>query len=257
MLTLNKMKKMFLAVGLALVISSSPAQAGCMPINPICLFKMILKATPGMPVFDFTSVPAIIPHVPAALLKEGQAKLKEIADNALEKIRSGELPSMADIKLDMPSFEGSTPAQNEEYTSLEAFPQMDAEDPLEVAKAIEVIFLRPGWDQKDSEMTQYDRLLMRYYQGKFRMNNALEIAGYTAFMQNRLEELMTAAEDIQKQIESADDLNKAQRANYAAHLMEYQLMIVYNQLLAAELQLGAATNLSNGIILDQPIFGNM
>ena len=80
MLTLNKMKKMFLAVGLALAFSSSPAQAGCMPINPICLFKMILKATPGMPVFDFTSVPAIIPHVPAALLKEGQAKLKEIAE---------------------------------------------------------------------------------------------------------------------------------------------------------------------------------
>ena len=229
MLTLNKMKKMFLAVGLALAFSSSPAQAGCMPINPICLFKMILKATPGMPVFDFTSVPAIIPHVPAALLKEGQAKLKEIADNALEKIRSGELPSMADIKLDMPSFEGSTPAQNEEFTSLEAFPQMDSEDPLEIAKAIEVIFLRPGWDQEGSEMTQYDKLLMKYYQGQFKYNNAVEIAGYTAFMQNRLEELMTAAEDIQKQIESADDLNKAQRANYAAHLMEYQLMIVYNQ----------------------------
>lgn len=257
MLTLNKMKKMFLAVGLALAFSSSPAQAGCMPINPICLFKMILKATPGMPVFDFTSVPAIIPHVPASLLKEGQAKLKEVADNALEKIRSGELPSMADIKLDMPSFEGSTPAQNEEFVSLEAFPKMDGEDPLEVSKAIEVIFLRPGWNEEGSEMTQYDKLLMKYYQGQFKYNNVLEIAGYTAFMQNRLEELMTAAEDIQKQIESADDLNKAQRANYAAHLMEYQLMIVYNQLLAAELQLDSAVNLSGGIILDQPVFGNM
>ncbi len=92
MLTLNKMKKTFLAVGLVLAFSSSPAQAGCMPINPICLFKMILKETPGMPVFDFASVPAIIPHVPAALLKEGQAKLKEVADNALEKVRSGRSP---------------------------------------------------------------------------------------------------------------------------------------------------------------------
>ncbi len=257
MLTLNKMKKTFLAVGLALAFSSSPAQAGCMPVNPICLFKMILKATPGMPVFDFASVPAIIPHVPAALLKEGQAKLKEVADNALEKIRSGELPSMADIKLDMPSFEGSTHAQNEEFASLEAFPKMDGEDPLEVSKAIEVIFLRPGWNEEGSELTQYDKLLMKYYQGQFKYNNVLEIAGYTAFMQNRLEELMTAAEDIQKQIESADDLNKAQRANYAAHLMEYQLMIVYNQLLAAQLQLESAVKLSTGILLDQPIFGNM
>lgn len=76
-------------------------------------------------------------------------------------------------------------------------------------------------------------------------------------MQNKLEELMVIAEDIQKQIESADDLNKAQRANYSAHLMEYQLMIVYNQLLAAGLQLDTANTLSDGILLDQPIFGNM
>ena len=304
MLTLNKMKKMFWVIGFMLAFSSSPAQAGCMPINPICLFKMILKVTPGLPVFDFASVPAIIPHVPAALLKEGQAKLKEIADNALEKLRSGQLPSLAEIKLDMPSFDGAIPAESEEFTSLEAFPQMDAEDPLEVAKAIEVIFLRPGWDQTEkptllpgldnntssggggallpgldnntssgeggallpgiendkkksySTMTQYDKLLMEYYQNKFKFVNVLEIAGYTEFMQGRLEELMTAAEDVQKQIESADDLNKAQRANYAAHLMEYQLMIVYNQLLAAELQL-VASNRLKGTIIDQPIFGNM
>lgn len=258
MLTLNKMKKMFLAVGFVLVFTSSPAQAGCFPVNPICLFKMLLKATPGLPVFDFTSVPAIIPHIPAALLKEGQAKLKEIADNALEKLRSGQLPSLADIKLEMPSFEGTTPSQNEEFTSLEAFPQMDAEDPLEVAKAIEVIFVRPGWNDEDSKMSQYDALLMEYYQKQFHYNNVMEIAGYTASMQNQLEELMTAAEDIQKQIDGADDLNKAQRANFAAHLMEYQLMIVYNQLLATELQLDSASKLTSGaFILDQPILGGM
>ena len=257
MLTLNKIKKFFLAVGLVFVFSSSPVYAGCMPINPICLFKMILKATPGMPVFDFTSVPAIIPHIPAALLKEGQAKLKEIADNALEKLRSGELPSLADIKLEMPSFEGATKSENEELASLEAFPQMDGEDPLEVAKAVEVIFLRPGWDDEKSQFTAYDDQLMKYYQGQFKYNNVIEIMGYTEFMKNRLEELMTAAEDIQKQIESADDLNKAQRANYAAHLMEYQLMIVYNQLLAAELQMDTASQLGGGYVLDQPIFGAM
>ena len=88
MLTISKMKKTFLAVGVILAFSASQANAKCMPVNPICLFKMILKATPGMPVMDFTSIPAIIPHVPAALLKEGQAKLKEIADNALEKYKS-------------------------------------------------------------------------------------------------------------------------------------------------------------------------
>ena len=111
MLTLNKMKQAFAAAGLALVFSCSAAHA-CMPVNPICLFKMVLKATPGMPVFDFVSVPAIIPHVPAALLKEGQSKMKEIADKALEDIRSGKKPSLSGIKLDMPNFEGAAPAPN-------------------------------------------------------------------------------------------------------------------------------------------------
>ncbi|MBR1777652.1 MAG: hypothetical protein IJ752_03595 [Alphaproteobacteria bacterium] len=256
MLTISKMKKTFLAVGVILAFSASQANAKCMPVNPICLFKMILKATPGMPVMDFTSIPAIIPHVPAALLKEGQAKLKEIADNALEKLRSGQLPSLADIKLEPPSFSGGTTAANEDYASLEAFPSMDAEDPMAVAKAVEVIFLRPGWNDEKAPYTKYDRDLMSYYQNQFDFNNVVEVLGFNAYMENKLEELMTAAEDIQKQIDSADDLNKAQRANYAAHLMEYQLMIVQNQLLAASLQADTAAKLK-GIVLNKPIFSNM
>lgn len=258
MLTLNKMKQAFAAAGLALVFSCSAAHA-CMPVNPICLFKMVLKATPGMPVFDFVSVPAIIPHVPAALLKEGQSKMKEIADKALEDIRSGKKPSLSGIKLDMPNFEGAAPAPNssQDYASLEAFPISDSEDPLEVAKSIETIFLRPGWKDEKSEMSQYDTLLLKYYQGQFKMSNAIELTGFTAYMQNRLDELMVAAEEIQKQIEEADDLNKAQRANYAAHLMEYQLAIVYNQLLAAELQLDAAMKLGQGFVLEKPVFGEI
>ncbi len=256
MLIFNKMKKTFLAVGLVLAFSTSQAQAKCMPINPICLFQMLLKITPGLPVFDFTSVPAIIPHVPAALLKEGQAKLKEIADNALEKLRSGQLPSLADIKLEPPSFTGATTAQGEEFASLEAFPVTDGEDPLAIAKAVEAIFLRPGWNENGSKITNYDSLLMRYYHSQFDFNNATEIMGFSSYMQNKVEELMTAAEDIQKQIESADDLNKAQRANYAAHLMEYQLMIVQNQIKAATMQSTIATSLK-GFILDKPVFGNM
>lgn len=241
--------------GLILAFSASQASA-CNPLNPICLFQMILKATPGMPVFDFVSVPAIIPHVPAALLKEGQAKMKEIADNALEKLRSGSLPSLADIKLDPPSFSGGSTAPNEEYASLEAFPKVDSTNPMEVAKAVEVIFIRPGWNNENSEFTDYDLKLMQYYQGEFSYNNVIEVMGFTAFVDNKLEELMTAAEDVQKQVESADDLNKAQRANYAAHLMEYQLMIIQNQLAAAALQMDSANGL-NGTVLKKPVFSEM
>lgn len=259
MLTWNKLKKTLFAAGLILSFSAAPASAGCMPINPICLFKMILKATPGMPVFDFASVPAIIPHIPAALLKEGQVKMKEIADNALEKIRSGELPSMADIKLNVPGFEAVTPSSGQEYASLEGFPQMNSEDPLDVSKSIEVLFLRPGWQQgEDVTFTSYDKNLMQYYQGQFKYNNLIEISGYLAFMQGKFDQLMVMAEEVQKQIESADDLNKAQRANYAAHLMEYQLMIIYNQLQAASLQMDSASQLAgSGLVLDEPVLGNM
>lgn len=258
MLIFNKMKKVFMTVGLVLVFSASQANAkDCMPINPICLFKMLLQISPGLPVFDFASIPAVIPHIPAALLKEAQAKVKEIADNALEKLRSGQLPSLADIKLSPPDFGGMTPAANEEYSSLDAFPQMDGEDPLEIAKAVEVIFLRPGRQEQDSKMTLYDSALMSYYSQKFGFNNVVEIMGFGEFILNKLEELMTAAEDIQKQIESADDSNKAQRANYAAHLMEYQLMIIQNQIDAAFLQMDAASKLAEGYVLNKPIFGNM
>ena len=255
MLTFSKMKKTFFAIGLILTFSPFQAKA-CMPVNPICLFQMVLKVTPGLPTFDFISVPAVIPHVPAALLKEGQAKMKEIADDTLEKLRSGQMPSMAEIKLEPPSFSGATKSSNEEVSSLEAFPAMDSEDPMEIAKAVEVIFLRPGWKDKDSTMTRYDSELMKYYQGQFVFSNSVEILGFNAYMENKLEELMTAAEDIQKQIESADDLNKAQRANYAALLMEYQLMIIQNQLAAASLQAEAASKL-NGFILEKPVFSNM
>lgn len=255
MLTLTKMKKIVCAVGLILAFSASQAKA-CNPLNPICLFQMILKACPGMPVFDFVSVPAIIPHIPAALLKEGQAKLKEIADNALEKLRSGSLPSLADIKLEPPNFSGATAASNEEFASLESFPKVDSTDPMQVAKAIEVIFLKPGWKNDSDELSAYDVKLMKYYQGQFANNNIIEIMGFTAYMDNKLEELMTAAEDVQKQIDSADDLNKAQRANYAAHLMEYQLMIIQNQLTAAALQMDSASGLK-GTILNKPVFSEM
>lgn len=253
------LKKSVLVAGLILSLTSAPAYA-CNPLNPICLFKMLLKATPGLPTFDFVSVPAIIPHIPAAVLKEGQQKLKELADNGLDKIRSGELPSLSSIDLKVPSFQGSAPAQGQEYASLEGFPEIDSEDPLEIAKAIEILFLRPGWDQKGetSEMTTYDTLLMKYYRNKFKMNNTVEISGYLAMMQGKVEELVAQAESIQKEIDAAKNVNQAQRANYSAHLMEYQLMIVYNQLLAAQMQMETADRLADmEMVLEEPVLRSM
>ncbi|MBO4520016.1 MAG: hypothetical protein J5787_02300 [Alphaproteobacteria bacterium] len=254
----NKIKKAVTATGLVLIFSASQAKAGdCMPVNPICLFKMLLQASPGLPVFDFASIPAVIPHLPAALLKEGQAKLKEIADDGLEKIRSGQLPSLADIKISTPDFGGSVPPANTEYSSLAPFPNIDGDTPEEIAKAVEVIFLRPGWRDGDAPMSVYDLAVMEYYAKKFAYINTLEVLGFAEYMQNKIKEFAAAAEDIQKQVEHADDENKAQRANYAAHLLEYQLMIVQNQLTAATLQLRTANDLERGYILSRPIFGNM
>lgn len=258
MLIFNKMKKAVAAACLVFVFSASQAKADdCMPINPICLFKMLLQLSPGLPVFDFASIPATIPHLPAALLKEGQAKLKEIADNGLEKLRSGQLPSLADIKISPPDFGGSVPPANTEYDSLAPFPNIDGETPEEIAKAVEVIFLRPGWQDENNVVSMYDDEVMRYYSNKFAYINTIEIMGYAEFMQNKMKEFASAAEDIQKQVEQADDSNKAQRANYAAHLLEYQLMIVQSQLTAATLQLRTATKLGAGYVLDKPVFGNM
>ena len=256
MLTLIKMKKVFVAAGLILAFSASHARAACMPWNPICIFKMILKASPGMPVFDFTSVPAMIPHIPAALLKEGQAKLKEVADNSLEKLRSGQLPSMSKIDFKAPDFKGITHAPNEEFSPLEAFPSMDSDDPMEIAKSVEVIFLRPGWNDKDAQFSKHDELLMKYYHGKFEFENVTEILGFVTSMQSTMDGLLTAMEDVQKQIDSADDLNKAQRANYAAGLIEYQLMVAQNQLEAVALQMDSVGKLK-GFVLDNPVLSDI
>jgi len=258
MLIFSKMGKIFLTVCLVFVFSISQARA-CNPTNPICLFKMILNASPGLPVIDFVSVPAIIPHVPAALVKEGQAKLKEIADDGLTKIRSQQLPSLAKIDVTLPSLEEATPAENEEYSSLEAFPnlQLDANDPLTIAKSVEAIFLRPGWQEAESRITAYDHTLMKYYAQKFGFVNTIEIMGQAEYLENKIEEYLAAAEDIQKQIEKADDTNKAQRANFAANLMEYQLMVLQNQLDVILLQADTANKLSEGYTLSKPIFGDM
>lgn len=257
MLTLTKMTKLFLAVGCAAVFSSAPAQAGCMPVNPICLFQKILKVTPSMPVFDFTAVPAIIPHVPAALLKEGQTQLKQLGDQTLEKLRSGQLPSLADIKIKMPKMESLMMAASEDYVSLEAFPKTDSEDPMEITKSIEVVFLRPDWNKEKKTFSKTDRLKMNYYSKRFKFENVIETTGYTAYLNNQMETLMAAAEEIQQKVKDADDLNKAQRANFAAQLLEYQLGVIENQLEAVQLQSDAADRLSGGYILEEPVFSNM
>ena len=133
---------------------------------------------------------------------------------------------------------------------------MDGEDPAAIAKAVEIIFLRPGWNEEDTTYTQYDKSLMNYYQGQFDFNNTVEVIGFTMYMQTKIDELMSVMEDIQKQIDSADDLNKAQRSNYAAHLMEYQLMIIQNQLAAVDLQM-ETSRLLKGTVLDKPVFSDL
>ena len=263
MLTLSKMKKIFLAAGLIFAFSATQAVADededsdvCMFLSPICMFRTIIKASPAMPVHDFISTPAMIRHVPAALSKEGQLQLKQTADADLRNIRSGQSPSTVQIPFVSPGYDGVVSASKEEYMSLEPFPVKDSEDPKEIAKAIEVIFLRPGWQDKKSVFTDFDKKVLEYYHGQFLLNNTVEIMGFGAYMQNKLDDMLVSADRIQKQIETANDLNKVQRANYAAQLMEYELMIIQNQIQAATMQAGIAKELQ-GMMLEEPIFSGM
>ncbi len=257
MLICNKIKKAVILAALAVVMVPSAASA-CNPINPICLFKKMLKACPGLPVFDFVSVPAIIPHVPAALSREAQNKAKEFADKKLEQIRSVGKP--ADVKMPKTiSVKGAELPNGKEIASLEAFPKVDGEDPLKIAQAVEVLFLRPGWqDGGESGFSSYDMELMAYYRKQFQLNNIVEAVGFYTVLDSKIEELMASAEKIQSQLESADDLNKSERVNYEANLLEYQLQIVYNQLLALKVQLVAVADLV-GLqpILTEPLLGKM
>ena len=275
MLNLSKMKKIFSTACLILAFSATQAVADdddmCLFLSPICLFKTILKSAPTIPVHDFISTPAMIRHVPAALAKEEQVQLKQEADIELRKVRSKAMLNGSDpsdlaaseearkIPFVSPNFDGGTPAAREEYMSLEPFPISGSDAfsvPLEIAKAIEVIFLRPGWKDENSKLTNYDKNLMKYMRGHFFMDNTVEIMGFSAYMQNKVDDMLNSAKLIQEQIRNADDLNKSQRANYAAQLMEYELMIIQNQIRAATMQEDIADRL-NKVVLDAPIFGNM
>ena len=146
----------------ALIKSSSRAFAEvegdddpCMAISPLCIIRTILKATPTLPVHDIIATPAMIRHVPAALAKEGQLQLKLTAEEKLRKLRSKDTPSKTKVPFISPGYDGAIPAANEEYMTLEAFPVTDSEDPIEIAKAIEPIFVRLGWNDPDTPVTQY------------------------------------------------------------------------------------------------------
>ena len=254
MLTLNKLKKVFLGVFLILAFSASPAKA-CNPVNPVCLFKMLLKATPGLPTFDFVSLPAAIPHYPAALQKEFQQKLKQDGDDQMNDAHSEGDPSAVNIPYKGPDYSGAIPAEGEEYMALEAF-KVDSDDPMEIAKAIEPIFVRPGWNDKNSEFTRYDKALLAYYKGQFRFNNSIEVLGFIAYMQNKLEEMLSAADEIQQMVENSQDINQSLRANFAARLMEYELRIIENHIRAAEIQVNISDELKK-IVLAQPVLSGI
>lgn len=258
MLICSKMKKTVATVALAFAVIPSSAALACNPVNPICMFKTLLKTTPGLPVVDPVSIPAIVPHVPAALLKEGQEKAKEMIDKQLQQTRSVDNPANVEVAK-MPSMNEVALAEGQEFPALEGFPAFDSEDPMEIAKAIEVLYLRPGWQEGEkSPMTTYDKSLMDYYREQFQLNNTVEAVGTYAVLEAKINELMAAAETVQKKMDEADDLNKAQRANFEARLLEYQLKIVYNQLLATQLQMTSVSQLSVlRPVLDAPVLGKM
>lgn len=254
MWTWNKLKKVLLVIGISVAIPL-PAQA-CNPLNPICLFQKILKMTPGMPVFDFVSLPPMIPHIPAAITKEANQKLKQIQDEAMQKIRSTDSPSMSSLKVEpkMPEFE-KTP-EGQLPAPLEAFPNVDLDDPLEIAKAIEPLYVRPGWDSSE-EMTLHDKALMSYYAGQNAYNNLKDVAGAVAELKGKIKDIASGLEDIQNKMNDAKDLADAKKVNLSAHVAELQIMAIENKLDALMEQVGTTQSLfSSTTVLNKPLLNN-
>lgn len=255
MLICNKLKTA--AVVAFMTFAFVPAKAHALCVSPICIFEMILKACPGLPVLDFTSIPAIIPHIPAALQKEALQKARSMLNDLLQKGRVQGLPQ--EVKLGAsPSMDEALMGDGEEFASLEAFPSVDSDDPIEIAKTIEILFLRPGWEKgEDAPLSTYDKALLRYYSEQFKLNNTIEVSGFVAVAKAKLESIMEAATRISKKLGQVQDLNEAQRLAYEAKLMRYQLMILENQLKAAKNQMSFVTDLSGmNIILFKPVLRN-
>ncbi len=256
MLIRNKTKKIAVAAFAALAFAPVKAKALC--VSPICIFERILKATPGLPVLDFTSIPAIIPHIPAALQKEALAQLQSQLNKKEQENRSKDSPS----KVPMSEMEDALQTdemllgENEQYASLDAFPTIASDDPIEIAKAIEVLFLRPGWEQKlDAPLSQYDQALLRYYSEQFSLNNTIEVAGFITVLKAKMLNVLASSDKIAKKLSQKDlDVNESRRLQYEARLLGYQLSIMENQLTAAKNQMYFTRQLSGmSLTLYKPV----
>lgn len=251
----TKIKKIAVCAVIATALAPSSAFA-CKPWNPICIFQLILKATPGLPVLDIVSLPALIPHIPSAIQKEGQVMLKEELDKQLELLRSGKLPNLSKLtKLkDMSNIlNGAGKGGSQEAASvMESFPQLtDSTDPVEIARVIEKLYMVPGCDEngkcdaKCPGLSAYDREVMEYRRNQFLLNNMIDAMAVYTQLDATVEKLQSNAEEIQNQLSSSTDLNQATRVNYDAQVLEYQLMILQNQLNAIGLQIESMYQLTN------------
>ncbi|MCQ2914415.1 MAG: hypothetical protein MJ247_04400 [Alphaproteobacteria bacterium] len=250
------MKKIAFAFALVFILSPIKAHA-CNPLNPICWFQMILKATPGLPVLDIAALPAVIPHVPAALQKKAQTILQEQLEEQLQKIRSGQKPSLSGLAK-LKNVSGLMSAKSEEAVSvMEAFPALhDSKDPLEIAKTIEKLFIRPR-EASGEGMSESSRALLEYYRKQFELNNMVDALSTYAIIEAQMETLVQNAEEIQNKMGSSSDLNQSQRANFDAQILEYQLMVLETQLQAVALQMDSMLKISKAKpYLNESILGN-
>lgn len=258
---ITKMKKVAVATAFA-VLALFPVTAHAICLTPICIFERILKACPGLPTLDFVAIIPAIGEVIPAVAKQVQVAVQERLNEKEQEEYKGEDTDPEPME-DMPSMEVVFMDEDDQFYSLLPFDSLsakDTEDPMEISKAIEVLFLRPGWKSREP-VSMYDDALLRYYADQFKLNNTIEVIGFMTVLKARMLHVLEHSKSIADRLDTTGgdemDLNKAQRLMYEANVMRYQLSILENQMTAAKNQMYFASQLAGmNLRLYRPMFND-
>ncbi len=239
---MRKIIKIFLLAFLILnaPISISNAQAGVLAK----IFKALLKSCPGLPVFDFSTIPPKIPQVFSNVKDFALMEVEKRVNQQLDGIKSGELKlSVSPIKTtdfagltnsDGP-FNGTNRGTAEFMLPSKHSPDFDVEDAQSVAKAVEELFLVEKGEEKPV-MQAHESNRKRFYE-----NNILEVHSRIQQLEDKLEAEIFPIVDNLKDVSVSDkDINEVFRNNFALRQSVNQLLMILQETQALKLQLESA-----------------
>jgi hypothetical protein len=221
---LKSIKIALLAVLLVAIMPIGQAQAG-LCVTPICLFKMMLKMSPGFPVFDFSTVPVVIGQVPGTVLQKSQSLLKEQADQMTRNARSMKgnfsvngvsktLKNPSDFKIKKIQVPKLNPASRMNSIKTLATKDIsgkniDLKDPKKVAALAEGMLVSPGKNRQARD--DHKRMRRQFYR-----DNIASSLAFSAHMQGQLEDMNQVIDDLAQTATTDGDENQSVRANLAA-----------------------------------------